>query len=155
MNQKKLDTYNQAGKEGEETDEATDKNNYETDIYDLKIKSKALDQKIEDKRHKDISVTEHHLKLDQFATTFLYTLYQYPMSASEITKHDEIQEKANSLVETIKENIEEEKFNDFIEGNDDLDNDLLQQSSQDCCTHIIRDLFPESSVNSPVRFQHE
>ena len=105
MNQKKLDTYNQAGKEGEETDEATDKNNYETDIYELKIKSKALDQKILDKQHKDISVTEHHLKLNQFATTFLYTLYQYPMSASEITKHEEIQEKANSLVAMIQGNF--------------------------------------------------
>jgi len=155
MNQKKLDTYNQAGKEGEETDEATDKNNYESDIYELKIKSKLLDQTIEDKRHKDLAVTEHHLKLNQFATTFLYTLYQYPMAASEITKHDEIQEKANSLVEIIRENIEEEKFEDFIEGNAALDNELLNQSSQEFNTHIIRDLFPESSLNSPVRFVHD
>jgi len=77
------------------------------------------------------------------------------MSASEITKHEEIQEKANSLVETIRANIEEDKFNDFIEGNKELDNDLLEQSSQGFNTHIIRDLFPESSVNSPVRFQDD
>merc|ERR1711976_188384 len=156
MNKKKLDTYKQAGKESDtKEDENQNRHNYEDQIYEMKHKLKRLDKIIEDKRHKDISVTEHHLKLNQFANQILYSLYQYPMPATEITKIEEIKEKATSLVETIKENVEEERYKDFIEGNDEVDNDLLEASGQDFNSRVVRDLFPESSVASPVRFRKE
>lgn len=106
INQKKLDTYAQAGKMTEENaNEAQDKNNYENEIYDLKQQLKEIEVKVEEKRHHDISVTEHHLKVSQFANQILYNLYGNSMPASELTKVDEIKEKAEHLMTSIQGNL--------------------------------------------------